>query len=79
MTKSIEYIQQVKELKVECSKDKGKYNKNKFVEYLAIELKIKGLYDSLEENVVVMHREIAIIREVLTNKDKNIRLYKTNT
>lgn len=40
MTKSIEYIQQVKELKVECSKDKGKYNKNKFVEYLAIELKI---------------------------------------
>lgn len=46
--------------------------------HLAIELKIKGLYDSLEENVV-MHREIAIIREVLTNKDKNIRLYKTKT
>ena len=69
--KNFDDNQQVKDLKAACSKENGKYDKDKLIEYLAIESNLRGLFDSLEENVV-MHREIAFIKEVLNNKNKRL-------
>lgn len=69
--KTLEEIEQVKKLKSSCARENGKYDKNKLIEYLADESNIKGLYESLEENVVI-HREIALINEMLNNKSKRL-------
>lgn len=62
----------VKELFFKCSKEEGKYDKNKLVDFLGEEDNIKSLFESLEKDVV-MHREIAFIREVLTDLSKLLR------
>jgi len=62
----------VKDLFKKCSKEEGKYDKNKLVDFLGEEDNIKRLSESLEKDVV-MHREIAFIREVLTDLSKLLR------
>lgn len=61
--KEIEIIESLFQL---CSRDKGKYDKNSFVNFLASEKKLRELYDCLEGNVVI-HREIAYIKDILLN------------
>lgn len=66
----------VEELFLKCSKEGGKYDKNNLVDFLSQEENIKSLYDSLELDVV-MHREIAFIKEILTNISQLINNVET--
>ncbi len=68
-SKDYEEIEVIEKLFQSCSGQKGKYDKYNFVEFLANEKNLLDLYKSLEFNVV-MHREIAYIKEILITISK---------
>ncbi|EOR25795.1 hypothetical protein A499_04048 [Niallia nealsonii AAU1] len=59
----------IEELLLKCSKEGEKYEKTALIDFLSEEKNIKSLYDNVSQDVI-LSREIAFVRDLLTNTNK---------